>query len=195
MIMQPREILDILAARGLLLVQDKSLPSVVGIVTGESVRGSWWSHPKGRLVFRVLSQLGEHPDVLFTKLVFGKQTLMHRSLWPALLAVAGARAAWQTQGLSREARRILERADQAKEPVLAAGRAVKELESRLLVTTREVHTESGRHAMAVEGWKAWSRRVQCRAKVSEAAGRKSLEDAAAALGAPLDALPWANRRR
>ncbi len=54
-----------LRAQGLLLQQDRILPSVVGIVTGQSLRGSWWGHPKGRLIFAVLSELADRHDVVF----------------------------------------------------------------------------------------------------------------------------------
>jgi len=192
--MQPaRRVLAALAAGGLLLKQDKKLPSVVGILTGESLRTSWWSHPKARLIFAVLSELADHPDVLFTKLLHGKDTLVHRSLWPAILAVGGARDPWQLRGLSEGARLLLERLDGGGGPVRAVGASVKELEKRLLVTTREVHTASGRHEMALESWHAWSSRVGCRAIRSVSRARKALEDAALALGAPLEALPWPGR--
>ena len=68
---------------------------------------------------------------------------------------------------------------------------VKELETRLLVTTREIHTASGRHELALESWPAWSRRVRCRPARSAVRARKALEKATVALGAPLEALPWA----
>jgi hypothetical protein len=86
-------ILAALAENRLLLKQDKGAPNVVGILTGESLRTSWWSHPKAHLIFSVLSELAEHPDVLFAKLLYRKDTLVHRSLWPAVLAVGRAREA------------------------------------------------------------------------------------------------------
>lgn len=108
--MQPvSRVLAALVEKGLLLKQDKTLPSVVGILTGESLRTSWWSHPKARLIFSVLSELADHPDVLFTKLLHRKDTLVHRSLWPAVLAVGRGRERWQLQGLSSEAGRLLAR--------------------------------------------------------------------------------------
>lgn len=182
-----------LADKGLLLKQDKALPSVVGILTGESLRTSWWSHPKAHLIFAVLSELADRPDVLFTKLLHRKDTLVHRSLWPAVLAVGVARDQWQLRGLSEEARRLLERLGRGGSPVRAVGAPVKELEARLLVTTQEIHTASGRHEMALESWHAWSRRVGCSAVRSVPRARKALEEAAAALGAPLEALPWTGR--
>jgi hypothetical protein len=182
-------VLASLAENGLLLKQDKELSSVVGLVTGESLRTSWWSHPKGRLIFAVLSELAEHPDVLSTKLLRKKDTLVHRRLWPALLAVGRARAGWQTEGLSREAGRLLDRVESG-EAVHATGAPVKELEKRLLVTTRQVHTASGRHEIALESWKEWSRRTGCRPLESVPRAKKLTEDAAVRLGAPVEALPW-----
>lgn len=183
-------ILAALAANGLLLTQDKALPNVVGILTGESLRTSWWSHPRAHLIFSILSELAEHPDVLFTKLLYRKDTLVHRSLWSAVLAVGGARDQWQVQGLPGDARRLLERLDRADSSVRASGAPVKELEARLLATAQEIHTESGRHEMALESWHAWSLRVGCSAIQSVPQARKALEDAAIRLGAPLKSLPW-----
>jgi hypothetical protein len=53
----------------------------------ERLRRSWWSHSKGKEIFRALDALPED-QVVSTKLVGGKVTLIHRRLWPELLAVA-----------------------------------------------------------------------------------------------------------
>jgi hypothetical protein len=188
-------ILAALENEGLLLTQDKTLPSVVGILTGESLRTSWWSHPKAQVIFSVLSELTEHPDVLFTKLLCHKDTLVHRSLWPAVLAVGSARDQWQLKGLSVEGKRLLDRLVKGGGPVRAVGAPVRELERRLLVTTREIHTASGRHEMALESWLAWSRRVGCTAIRPVPRARKALEDAAIGLGTSLTSLPWPTRGR
>jgi hypothetical protein len=183
-------VLAALAKNQLLLKQDKVVPNVVGILTGESLSTSWWSHPRARLIFAVLSQLADHPDVLVAKLLCRKETLIHRPLWPALLAVARAREPWQLKGLSDDARRLLARLDGGRGPVRAVGAAVREVEVRLLAAAREIHTESGRHEMALESWQAWSARVGCVPARSVPLARKALEDAAIKLGAPVKALPW-----
>jgi len=183
-------VLGALSNTGLLLIQDKELPSVVGTVTGESLSTSWWGHPQGRLIFAVLSELADHPDVQLTKLLYRKDTFVHRSLWSALLAVGRARAPWQVQKLSAGAKRLLQRLGSGESQVRAVGAPVKELEARLLATAREIHTEAGRHEMVLESWRAWSRRVGCTALQSVPRARKALEDAAVAGGAPLKALPW-----
>ncbi|MBI2837843.1 MAG: hypothetical protein HYX75_05990 [Acidobacteria bacterium] len=189
--MSPAErVLTPLAHHGLLLKQDRTVPSVVGIITGESLRTSWWSHPKARLIFAVLSELSEHPDVLFTKLLYRKDTLIHRSLWPVFLAIARTRDQWQLEGLSAEARALLGRIDQSETEVRASGAPIKELEVRLLARTHEIHTESGRHEMVAESWLSWSARVGCVANQSPPDARRTLEQAVITLGAPLRALPW-----
>jgi hypothetical protein len=179
-----------LVHHGLLLKQDKAVPSVVGILTGESLRTSWWRHPKAQLIFAVLSELADHPDVLVTKLLHRKDTLVHRSLWPALLGVGFAREPWQFRGLSGSAISLLQRVDRCEGPVRATGAAVKELEVRLLATAHEIHTESGRHEMALESWQTWSVQVGCAAIQSIPHAREILEQATTTLGAPLKALPW-----
>ncbi len=39
---------------GLLLLQDKKLPSVATIFAGRPMAGSWWGHPLGQEMFRCL---------------------------------------------------------------------------------------------------------------------------------------------
>ncbi len=179
-----------LARHGLLLQQDRELPSVVTIVIGESLRGSWWSHPRGREVFAALTDLADHPDAIFTKLLHGKVTLVHRRLWPALLAVASARDPWQLRGLPAQVESLLQRVERSRGRVSASGGAAKELERRLLVHSEQVHTDSGRHALALEAWAAWAQRTGVRPLESASEARSTLEQAASAYGAPLAALPW-----
>ncbi|MGO9948468.1 MAG: hypothetical protein ACLPWG_16640 [Steroidobacteraceae bacterium] len=186
-------VLAALTRHGLLLKQDKTIPNVVGIVTGESLRTSWWSHPKSHLIFSVLTRLADDPKVLFAKLLDRKDTLVHLSLWPALLAVGSAREPWQIQGLSASAADLLKRVDRGNTEVRSTGLIVKELQIRLLATAHEVHTDSGRHELLLESWSAWSERVGCKPLKSSADGRQILEQATVGLGAPLKALPWPAR--
>jgi len=73
--------LALLARDGLLLMSDPALPSIVALVAGAPVRGSWWGHPQGRTIYTLANRLIDHPDVLLLKLVAGKDTFVHRSLW------------------------------------------------------------------------------------------------------------------
>jgi hypothetical protein len=188
-----RSVLAALENHGLLLQQDKVVTSVVGLITGESLRTSWWSHPKSHLIYSVLSELSEHSQVVFTKLLARKDTLVHSGLWPALLAVGSARDEWQLRGLSAAAADLLERVDRSASAVRATGAACKEIQVRLLAPSYEIHTEDGRHAMMLERWSAWSSRMSCMALTSGDEGRRRLEQAATDLGAPLHYLPWRTR--
>ena len=160
--------LEVLEREGLLLLADSSLPSVVTLVAGEPVRGSWWGHPKGNAIYWLSLSLASHRDVLVAKLVSAKVTFVHRRLWPAVVSVGSARQAWQLDGLPPEARALLDlvTADGAVRTDLIEwsggmrsrrlGEAARELERRLLVHVEEVHTDSGAHAKVLETWEAWA---------------------------------------
>jgi hypothetical protein len=178
-----------LESGGLLLLQDKSFPNVVTIVTGEALAGSWWSYPRSREIFGWVNELSEHTDVLVTKLLGGKVTFVHRRLWSAFLAVASAREPCQTAGLSRAARALLNRVDGA-DGVLSSGPPATELERRLLVHGGQIHTESGRHRTRLETWKAWALRSGCQPSGTAALGRAILEEAVSKLGGSVRCLPW-----
>ena len=64
------------------------IPNLAEYVAGEPIRGSWWGHPAGHDIFAVLTHLMNSPDLVATRLITGKITLVHRRLWPALVRVA-----------------------------------------------------------------------------------------------------------
>jgi len=190
-----REVLIALERSGLLLKQDKRLASVVTLLAGEPLSCSWWSHPDSRRMFRVLSALAEHPDVILTKLLLAKDTFVHRRLWPAFLAVVGAREPWQVAGLSAQARALLARVERSATPLRSAGTATKELVARLLAHATEVHTDEGRHEIALQSWSSWRAQAGVVPLDSVDDARWLLEDATRQLGAPSEALPWLTRKR
>lgn len=136
--------------QGLLLVTDAVLPSVAGIVAGEPVRGSWWSHPASHAIYAVLERLDHAGDTLLVKLVSNKQTFVAQALWREFFSVATAKAKWQTQGLSGEERALLRRVESGEQ--VRAKEGARTLEARLLVHGRDVHTESGAHAKVLTSW-------------------------------------------
>jgi len=191
------EVSALLERHGLLLLQDSALPSVAALVAGEQVRGSWWGHPASKAIYDVVLAL-EH-DVMTTKLVDGKVTFVHRRLWPALVAVGRERAAWQTEGISKDAAALLRRVDD-EQKLRTSGRPAKELETRLLIASTQVHTDDGAHALELATWQRFAKEVALRGRLPSAqAARAELETALAALpstGKPAK-LPWqrAPRRR
>lgn len=78
-----------LAERGVLpLVRAGALPSLVAAVAGGPVRGSWWSHPRGKRIFALATALEETEGVLVAKLVEGKVCFVDPALVPAVLRLA-----------------------------------------------------------------------------------------------------------
>ena len=156
---------------GFLLESDPKLPSVCTLITGGPLRGSWWSHPMGQIIFAVNERLEDHPDVLITKLVSGKVTFVHRKLWGEVVAVGSAREKWQMKSLSSLAASLLAKIDEAgalstdglKPPgsgKAKIGDATRELERKLLISAAQIHTASGAHAKVLETWAQWATRVQ-----------------------------------
>lgn len=189
---------------GLLLLSDRSLPSVVGLVGGPDVKGSWWGHEKGHEIFRDLESLDAHADALVTRLVSGKVTYLHRRLWLDFISVATANEAWQSRGISSAARRLL--ASVAKEGEIRMDRyvggkdaplfrdAAREIERRLLVYTDEIHTEKGSHAKVLMTWSRCPKiRDQRFALRPPAAAREALENLIDGLNSEFGGsgrLPW-----
>jgi hypothetical protein len=187
-------ILATLEATGLLLIQDRSFPNVVKLVTGETLRGSWWAHPRSHEIFRCLNAIAADPAVLVTKLIHKKVTFVHRRLWPAVLSVASARDAWQLEGLSPEASLLLDQVEREGQ-LEASGPESAELEHRLLVHGEQIHTESGKHKTRLETWASWSRRLRCGPPPPPKLARTKLETCVRDLGFPVDSLPWLHRKR
>ncbi len=162
--MDVRKYLREVKQHGVLLLTDLRLPSLVQCVTGKPAVGSWWSHPRGKEIFAASEALAAHRDVVVVKLLCGKVTFVHRRLWPALWSIATARDPWQTDGLSKPAVALLRRIDDegelADESSMATTRDVDELEARLLVHARQVHTSHGRHERSLRGWDRWAHDAQ-----------------------------------
>jgi hypothetical protein len=180
-----------LQRHGVLLQQDRKMLSVVGIITGETLSSSWWNHPRGSEIFDCLTRLVDRADVLTTRLITRKVTFVHERLWPALLAVAKSREAWQMDGLSSSARTLLSQVE-STESLEATGSDAKDLQNRLLVRAVEIHTETGRHAVVLQSWGALASRNPM---VDLERGKVELETAAAAIGASRASLPWNRRSR
>lgn len=77
-----------LVDHGMLLESARGpLPSVAELVAGEPIRGSWWAHPASHAIFDAINAIADSSDVVRTRLVNGKVTLVHRRVWPALVRV------------------------------------------------------------------------------------------------------------
>jgi len=196
---------DVLRTKGLLLLADKALPSVAGLVARKPINGSWWAHPLCHEIYAVSQELQDDPDTAMLKLVNAKTTFVHRGLWQDLYTIAAAREAWQTNGLSPSAKKLLAkigergsaRADEVggKKPLKEVRSDLALLEARLLVFTGEEHTETGAHMKRYGTWENWSKNVGFRPRkgTGAEAARARLDEVGAAFakdsGVPV-AFPW-----
>ena len=188
---------------GFLLVSDRAFPSVGGLITGGPVKGSWWSHPLAHTIFRVNELLEDHGDVLICKLVDGKVTFVHRTMWADVFAVATSGEEWQTDGLSTAAKTLLKQLQKEKRldtTTLSSlkgkkiGDVTRELEQRLLIHSEQIHTASGAHSKIVETWDSWADRVGLKDRGTEPKSAKhTLEKRVKELNEKFDSnarLPW-----
>jgi len=165
-------------------VAGTSFRSLVAEIAGGPVKGSWWGHPRGKLIYRIATELEESGAVLTTKLVNGKVTFVHCKLWPPLLRIV-TDAGWRelaVRGLTPAATTLLDEV-QARGRVRLDGRADeaarKLLEARHLAVGSSEHTERGVHAAVLRSWEDWAAAAGAHAKVASG----SMEDARAALSA------------
>jgi hypothetical protein len=177
--------MDELRSEGILMLSDAKLPSVVGLVVGGPMKGSWWGHPKGHLIYFIGQELSDHPEVLDTKLLSRKVTFVHRRLWPTLLAACRGQEPWQLQGISGEAAWLLEFVEKkgrvSLDSLPATGpkrirEGARELERRLLVHSTEVHTKTGAHSKILQTWDHWTKSVgMTHGKMNPTLARRELE--------------------
>lgn len=153
-----------LRERGVMtLVPAGDVPSIVQAVCGGPVRGSWWAHPQSHVIYAIASALEDAPEVLVLKLVDGKVTFVHRSIWPALLRFATDR--YRTNALLATLRpperRLLAEVERRGElhfggDAPPVGSTKMALERRWLCISTSEHTASGRHATVLRAWRRWA---------------------------------------
>ena len=87
--MSPAAALAFVEKHGAVLASAKGpVPRLTEAIAGGPIKGSWWSHPKGRKIFAVLQTVCDSPDVLVCRLIDGHITLLHRRLWAATVKLA-----------------------------------------------------------------------------------------------------------
>jgi hypothetical protein len=135
--------------------------SLVEAVAGGPVRGSWRTHAKGRLMYRLGRRLRASDEVLAVRLVEGKVAFVDHSLWPAVYRVAmeASRRRRSLEGLSPQARELLTAVERDRQVRLDKDspwtKAREALEERLLVHVSETEAEGGRHVTVLRSWRDW----------------------------------------
>ena len=127
----------------------------------------------GHVIYNISETLSDSEEALTCKLIQGKLTFVHISLWPALYRIV-TDAQWISERIPRlkpVARKILETlqeienasTDQLREILFLndkqdrknLSKAILELETYVLVHSRSVHTEKGKHVRVLERWEMW----------------------------------------
>jgi hypothetical protein len=87
--MDPSEAIAFVKRHGIVLqAACGPVPSLAAAIAGEPIKGSWWGHAKGRMIFQAAQAICESPDVLVCKLIDDKVTYVHRRLWAPLVKLA-----------------------------------------------------------------------------------------------------------
>jgi hypothetical protein len=160
------------------------VPSLSSEVAGKPIAGTWWAHPKGKLIFQLANELEDHPDVLLTKLVLGKVTFVHRGLWPALYRAAtdADQRRVALEGVSRRAVDLFDRVCGAGS--LQIGKADKKAAAELeaLVIHAQEHGEKGAHLTVLRSWEDWAEPgvVKAAKKLTVASAREKIAEACGA---------------
>ena len=87
--MTTAEALEFVRKHGVVLESGNGpVPSLASAVAGESIRGSWWAHSRGREIFAATRAVRNCPEVLVCRLIDNKITYVHCRLWPALVRLS-----------------------------------------------------------------------------------------------------------
>jgi hypothetical protein len=60
---------------------------VTDFIAGETIKGSWWGHPKGQEIYALFNKIEEDSDLLICRLINGKVTFVHSRIWAVAAVV------------------------------------------------------------------------------------------------------------
>lgn len=87
--MNHRQAMDYIRYHGVVLQAARGLePSLVEVIVGGPVQGSWWGHPMGHKIYALIQKIDNSKAVLVCTLASGRITYVHRRLWPAFVRMA-----------------------------------------------------------------------------------------------------------
>lgn len=158
-----KKIFKLLEREKILLLQDKEFPSIVTGIIGKQVHGSWWGHPMANPIYNGLMWLEHNRPILIVKLISGKVTYLHESLFSDIYSIVSKPRDWQLKNLKEDELTLLEYIVKREkitsdDPQLIKlfkdyKKAITTLEKRLLLYSSEEHTDSGKHIKEFGIWK------------------------------------------
>ena len=88
-LMSGDEALAFVREHGVVLESAKGpIPRLTEAIVRGQIKGSWWSHPQSRRIFRVLQSVADSDEIFVCRLVGGKVTFVHARMLPALVRLA-----------------------------------------------------------------------------------------------------------
>lgn len=158
-----KKISKLLQKNKILLLQDKSFPNIVSKIVNEKISGSWWGHPLANPIYNGLNWLEHNQNVLLIKLLDGKVTYVHESLFSDFYSIVSQARDWQLSKLKSDElnllkyvskkNKVLSDDPKLKELVVDSKKSFSVLEKKLLLYSSEEHTESGKHIKEFLPWK------------------------------------------
>ena len=74
-----QQILKLIEEQGVMLESAKgSIPNLADKIAGEKIKGSWWGHPKGNLIYHLLGEARKSEMILVCRFIKGKITFIHK---------------------------------------------------------------------------------------------------------------------
>lgn len=81
--------LDWIREQGVVLQSARGpVANVAQFIAGEPIRGSWWGHSAGKEIYAILHILDDAPELVSTRLINTKVTLLHARVWPSIVRVS-----------------------------------------------------------------------------------------------------------
>lgn len=150
-----------LEKEGFLLLVDNRQPSLVTLLTGEKIKGSWFGHPLGNIIYNTANNIGRRRSLLAMKLIDGKYTYIHPKLRDAAYSLALYLDDWQEKKLTPKARKLFREVEKRGcIPVTAANKKEAALLEKLLLAIGEQeHTKSGKHVKVLLSWKRLAKKL------------------------------------
>jgi hypothetical protein len=195
------KIYKLLEADKILLLQDKSFPNIVSKIVGGKIVGSWWGHPLANPIYNGLGWLEHNRNVLVIKLLDGKVTYIHESLFSEIYSIVSETRNWQLKNLKPDDLKLFKYVSkknkvpsddpQLKNLVKDTKKSFAILENKLMLFCEEEHTESGKHIKIFMPWK--KSKIHCKNPTHYDLARNTVEKVIADLNkrsASKAKLPW-----